>query len=60
MASLQLSVLTCQNKFVLEEAERILKNFKPVTYDAGQQVKAIESFEAAAVRERNVEALTIR
>lgn len=39
-----------QNKTVLEQAERILKEFKPVTYDASQQIKTIESFEATAVR----------
>ena len=38
-----------KNKAVVDEAEKLLKDFKPVTYDVGAQVKAIEAFEAKAV-----------
>lgn len=38
-----------KNKAVVDEAEKILKDFKPVTYDVGAHVKAIETFEAKAV-----------
>jgi len=38
-----------KNTAVIDEAEKILKSFKPVTYDVGAHVKAIEAFEAKAV-----------
>ncbi|KAK0453265.1 ATP synthase d subunit [Armillaria solidipes] len=38
-----------KNQAVVDEAEKILKAFKPVTYDVGAHVNAIESFEAKAV-----------
>lgn len=39
-----------KNKAIVDEAEKILQAFKPVTYDVGAHVKAIEAFEAKAVR----------
>ena len=38
-----------RNKAVVDEAEKILRDFKPVTYDVSAQVKAIEAFETKAV-----------
>ncbi|ESK92883.1 atp synthase d subunit [Moniliophthora roreri MCA 2997] len=38
-----------KNKAIVDEAERTLKEFKPVTYDVSAHVKAIESFEAKAL-----------
>ncbi|KDQ06241.1 hypothetical protein BOTBODRAFT_39713 [Botryobasidium botryosum FD-172 SS1] len=38
-----------KNQAIVDEAENILKSFKPVTYDVSAHVKAIESFEAKAV-----------
>ncbi|KAG5644932.1 hypothetical protein DXG03_007397 [Asterophora parasitica] len=38
-----------KNKAVVDEAEKVLKEFKPVTYDVSAHVKAIETFEAKAV-----------
>ncbi|KAG8925269.1 ATP synthase d subunit [Tulasnella sp. 419] len=38
-----------KNQAVVDEAEKILKEFKPVTYDVNEHVKAIEAFEAKAV-----------
>ena len=38
-----------RNKGVVDEAEKILRDFKPVTYDVNAQIKAIEAFEAKAV-----------
>ena len=38
-----------KNKAVVDEAEKTLKDFKPVTYDVGAHIKAIEAFEAKAV-----------
>jgi len=38
-----------KNKAVVDEAEKILKEFKPVTYDVSTHLKAIETFEAKAV-----------
>ncbi|KAI0069175.1 ATP synthase d subunit [Artomyces pyxidatus] len=38
-----------KNKAIVDEAEKILKDFKPVTYDVSAHVKAIETFEAKAV-----------
>ena len=39
-----------KNQAVVDEAEKIIQNFKPVTYDVSAHVKAIEAFEAKAVR----------
>ncbi|KAI4166867.1 MAG: hypothetical protein LQ343_007688 [Gyalolechia ehrenbergii] len=41
---------TLNNTAVVDEMEQHLKNFKPVTYDVGRQLKAIEAFEAQAVK----------
>jgi hypothetical protein len=38
-----------KNKAIVDEAEKLLKEFKPVTYDVNAQIKAIEAFEAKAV-----------
>ncbi|EKM80236.1 ATP7 subunit D of the stator stalk of mitochondrial F1F0 ATP synthase [Agaricus bisporus var. burnettii JB137-S8] len=38
-----------KNKAIVDEAEKLLKDFKPVTYDVNAQVKAIEAFETKAV-----------
>ena len=38
-----------KNKAIVDEAEKLLKEFKPVTYDVGAHVKTIETFEAKAV-----------
>ncbi|CAE6509880.1 unnamed protein product [Rhizoctonia solani] len=37
-----------KNQAVVEEAERILRDFKPVTYDVNEHIKAIEAFEGKA------------
>ena len=39
-----------KNKAIVDEAEKILRDFKPVTYDVSEHVKAIETFETKAVR----------
>ena len=39
-----------KNKAIVDEAEKILKEFKPETYDVNTHIKAIETFEAKAVR----------
>lgn len=39
-----------KNQSVVDEMERQLQNFKPKTYDVERQVRAIEKFEAQAVR----------
>lgn len=41
---------TLKNQGVVDEIEGHFKSFKPVTYDVGRQIKAIEAFEAQAVR----------
>jgi F-type H+-transporting ATPase subunit d len=41
---------TLKNTAIVDEAEKLLKDFKPVTYDVNAHVKAIETFEAKAVR----------
>ena len=41
------SILKNQN--IINEAEKLLKDFKPVTYDVNAHVKAIEAFEEKAV-----------
>ncbi|KAI0346991.1 ATP synthase d subunit [Trametopsis cervina] len=38
-----------KNKAIVDEAEKILSSFKPVTYDVTAHVKAIETFETKAV-----------
>lgn len=38
-----------KNKAIVDEAEKLLNDFKPVTYDVTAHVKAIETFEAKAV-----------
>ncbi|KAG6919302.1 hypothetical protein DXG01_007435 [Tephrocybe rancida] len=38
-----------KNKTVVDEAEKTLREFRPVTYDVSAHVKAIETFEAKAV-----------
>lgn len=38
-----------KNKAVVDDAEKLMKEFKPVTYDVSAHVKAIETFEAKAV-----------
>lgn len=40
---------TLKNQSVVSQAEKILKDFKPVTYDVGAHLKAIDAFEAKAV-----------
>jgi F-type H+-transporting ATPase subunit d len=39
-----------KNQAIVDEAEKTLRDFKPVTYDVSSHVKAIEAFEAKAVR----------
>ncbi|KAH9958396.1 ATP synthase d subunit [Lactifluus volemus] len=38
-----------KNKAIVDEAEKILRDFKPVTYDVGAHVKVIETFETKAI-----------
>ncbi|PFH52550.1 hypothetical protein AMATHDRAFT_74036 [Amanita thiersii Skay4041] len=38
-----------KNKAIVDEAEKLLKDFKPVTYDVNAHIKAIETFETKAV-----------
>jgi len=38
-----------KNQAIVDEAEKTLKEFKPVTYDVNTHIKAIETFEAKAV-----------
>ncbi|KAE9404493.1 ATP synthase d subunit [Gymnopus androsaceus JB14] len=38
-----------KNKSIVDEAEKLLKDFKPVTYDVKEHIKAIDAFEAKAV-----------
>lgn len=38
-----------RNTAVVDEAEKLLKDFKPLTYDVNAHIKAIETFEAKAV-----------
>ena len=44
-----------RNKAVVDEAEKILRDFKPVTYDVNSHIKAIETFEAKAVSPQTFE-----
>lgn len=39
-----------KNQAIVDEIEQHFKNFKPVTYDVNRQLKAIEAFEAQAVK----------
>lgn len=39
-----------KNQQIVDEIERQFKAFKPQTYDVGRQIKAIEAFEAQAVK----------
>ncbi|KAL8786569.1 MAG: hypothetical protein Q9213_002706 [Squamulea squamosa] len=41
---------TLNNSTVVDEIEQHFKQFKPVTYDVGWQLKAIEAFEGQAVK----------
>ena len=41
---------TLNNTTIVDEIEAEFKNFKPQTYDVGRQIKAIEAFEAQAVK----------
>ncbi|KIL68175.1 hypothetical protein M378DRAFT_100843 [Amanita muscaria Koide BX008] len=38
-----------KNKAVVDEAEKLVKDFKPESYDVNSHIKAIETFEAKAV-----------
>ena len=39
-----------KNQAIVDEIEKHFNAFKPVTYDVGRQIKAIEAFEAQAVK----------
>ncbi|EHL00794.1 ATP synthase D chain, mitochondrial [Glarea lozoyensis ATCC 20868] len=39
-----------KNQAVVDEIEKHFASFKPATYDVGRQIKAIEAFEAQAVK----------
>ena len=47
-----------KNKAIVDEAEKILRDFKPVTYDVNTHIKAIETFETKAVRNYSVAVFT--
>jgi len=38
-----------KNKAIVDDAAKLLKEFKPVTYDVNAHIKAIETFESTAV-----------
>jgi F-type H+-transporting ATPase subunit d len=38
-----------KNQAIVDEAEKHLRDFKPVTYDVATHIKAIDAFEAKAV-----------
>ena|ERR1700731_4461621 len=38
-----------KNQAIIDEAEKLMKEFKPVTYDVSTHINAIEAFEAKAV-----------
>lgn len=38
-----------KNKAIVDEAEKLLREFKPVSYDVAAHIKAIDAFEAKAV-----------
>ncbi|KIK42983.1 hypothetical protein CY34DRAFT_741434 [Suillus luteus UH-Slu-Lm8-n1] len=48
-----------KNKAIVDEAEKLLKEFKVVTYDATAHIKAIETFEAKAVEKAQATAAQI-
>jgi hypothetical protein len=39
-----------KNQAIIDEIEKDFKAFKPATYDIGRQIRAIEAFEAQAVK----------
>jgi hypothetical protein len=39
-----------KNQAVVDEIEKHFSTFKPATYDVGRQIKAIEAFEAQAIK----------
>ena len=39
-----------KNQAIVDEIEKHFSSFKPVAYDVGRQIKAIEAFEAQAVK----------
>ncbi len=41
---------TLKNTTVIDEIEQHFKQFKPATYDVNRQLKAIDAFEAQAVK----------
>lgn len=43
-----------KNKAIVDEAEKILKEYQPVTYDVTSHIKAIETFETKAVRRKKL------
>ncbi|PWN90734.1 hypothetical protein FA10DRAFT_229223 [Acaromyces ingoldii] len=45
-----------KNQDVVNQAEKILKDFKPVTYDVSAQLKAIDAFEAKATEQAQASA----
>lgn len=38
-----------RNQAIIDEAEKLLQGFKPMTYDVGSHIKAVEAFETKAV-----------
>ncbi|PWN46402.1 putative ATP7-F1F0-ATPase complex, FO D subunit [Ceraceosorus guamensis] len=50
---------TLKNQDVVAQAEKILKEFKPVSYDVGAQLKSIDAFEAKAVEQAQATASKI-
>jgi hypothetical protein len=48
-----------KNQAIVDEAEKLLKGFKPVTYDVNAHIKAIETFEAKAVRPSFLQTITV-
>lgn len=38
-----------KNKAIVDDVSKLLKDFKPVTYDVNAHIKAIETFESTAV-----------
>lgn len=40
---------TLKNQAIVDEAERLLQSFKPVSYDVAETLKAIDAFESKAV-----------
>lgn len=39
-----------KNQAVVDDIEKHFQSFKPVTYDVGRQIKAIETFEVQAIK----------